>query len=66
MVVCKPRRSRLLMPARLQASLVLVEQGLADLGFLRHLTGLQHLRIAQPSFDVPDLDPISCLSSLSR
>ena len=45
---------------------MLVDQGLVDLSFLRVLTGLEHLRIVQPSFDMPDLGPVSCLTKLQR
>ena len=50
----------------LQASLTLVQQGLTTLGFLSRLTRLEQLRICQPSFEMPDLDPITCLTSLIR
>ena len=50
----------------LQASLTLVQQGLTGLSFLSQLPRLEQLRICQPSFEMPGLDPIACLTSLKR
>ena len=50
----------------LQAALTLVQQGLTSLRFLKRLPALEQLRICQPSFEMPDLGPITCLTTLRR
>ena len=52
--------------AMVQAALTLMQQGLTSLHFLDRLPALEQLRFCQPSFEMPDLGPITCLTALRR
>ena len=43
-----------------------MQQGLTCLSCLSQLPRLEQLRICQPSFEMPSLEPIACLTSLKR